>query len=422
MVDAMELIRKRAKAWETAKGMVEKAKGEKRDTLNAEEEEAYQKICKDMDDLTKQIEMAEDFDRRRLQMAAAAEGAAVVGGKGQGADEKGGDGATIYGTKAYATAFKSFLRSGLDLMPPQERATLQVDSDTGGGMVVVSEQFVAGVIKAADALTPFRAKARRFTLAYNETLGAVSLDSDVGDFTFGVGELTEAEVETGIALGKRELKPHPIRRKVVKISKRLIESANPKVDVEALVTERVGFALARSLEQKYMTGSGALEPLGVFTASADGIPSSRWIATGNTTTAIKEEGLINAQDTLRDPYQPQAEWLMHRDALTKIRKLKTTEGQFLWQPGLQLGQPNLLLGKAINTSEYAPKTFTAGLAAALYGDFSYYWIADAASMAIQRLVELYSLTGQVGLLFDKLAADGMPVLGEAFVVMCMAAS
>jgi len=51
----------------------------------------------------------------------------------------------------------------------------------------------------------------------------------------------------------------------------------------------------------------------------------------------------------------------------------------------------------------------------MYGDFSYYWIADSVNMSVQRLTELYALTNQIGLLFRDMACDGMPVLAEAFV-------
>ncbi len=65
-------------------------------------------------------------------------------------------------------------------------------------------------------------------------------------------------------------------------------------------------------------------------------------------------------------------------------------------------------------SEYAPNTFTTGLYVGLLGDLSYYWIADALSMTVQRLEELYAATNQVGFI-GRLETDGMPVLEEAFV-------
>jgi len=65
-------------------------------------------------------------------------------------------------------------------------------------------------------------------------------------------------------------------------------------------------------------------------------------------------------------------------------------------------------------SEWAPSTFTTGQYVGLLGDFSWYWIADAMSMQIQRLNELYAETNQVGFI-GMLETDGAPVLEETFV-------
>jgi len=94
--------------------------------------------------------------------------------------------------------------------------------------------------------------------------------------------------------------------------------------------------------------------------------------------------------------------------------LKDGNGQYLWQPSNQVGEPDLLLGSPVMMSEYAPNTFTTGQYVGLYGDFnSGYWIADALGFRIQVLRELYAETNQVGLII-RAETDGMPVLEEAF--------
>ena len=96
-----------------------------------------------------------------------------------------------------------------------------------------------------------------------------------------------------------------------------------------------------------------------------------------------------------------------------IRKLKDGDGQYLWQTSIQAGQPDKLLNIPLCMSEYAPSTMTAGLYVGILGDLSYYWIADALEMTMQRLVELYAATSQVGFV-SRQEVDGMPVLEEAF--------
>jgi HK97 family phage major capsid protein len=320
---------------------------------------------------------------------------------------------------AYHQAFMNFLANGeLRQTVRQPQGALQIDLDTAGGFIATSERMLAGILAAVDDAVPFRGLATGFTAAPGETLGQVTLDTDLADDEWGAGELTEASDSADVAFGKREFKPRDIKRRVVKISKALIQAQT--IDVEAFVQERRAVALGRTLEQAYMTGNGAEQPLGIFTASALGINTDRDVNTGNAT-GFTADGLITIQGTLKPQYEAAARWLFHRDAVTAIRKLKDGNGQYLWMPGLQQGTGNTILGKSYVTSEYVPNTYTNGLYAGMYGDFSYYWYVDRLAAAVQRLVELYARAGEIGLLFDGQGADGMPVMSEAFVrIKCAA--
>jgi HK97 family phage major capsid protein len=226
-----------------------------------------------------------------------------------------------------------------------------------------------------------------------------------------------------MSFGKRELHPRPLAKRI-KISRKLL-SRLP--GAEGLVTQRLAYKFAVSEEKAFLTGTGANGPLGVFTASSYGISTGRDVSSGNTSTAITMDGLINALYSLKAQYQtsPTTAWLFHRDAVKMIRKLRDDSGasagtgQYLWQPSTQVGEPDTLLGLPVFTSEYAPNTFTTGLYVGLVGDFSNYWIADADTFSVQRLVELYAEANQVGLIGRK-ETDGMPVLEEAFARVTLA--
>jgi len=71
------------------------------------------------------------------------------------------------------------------------------------------------------------------------------------------------------------------------------------------------------------------------------------------------------------------------------------------------------LGRPYKMSEYCPNTFESGKYVGIIGDFKNYWIADALSMRIQRLNELYAASNQIGFI-GRLESDGLPVLEEAF--------
>lgn len=329
-------------------------------------------------------------------------------------------------SEAYGSAWNAFLRSAgnFHALTPEHRAALQVDLDPKGGYVTATERFIARVIEGADLMTAIRPLATVLTAGYGTTVGIPTLDADVAEMTWGGGE-TGTATETDVTFGKRELKGRPINGLQVKVSRALLNNA--LIDIEGFIASKIARSMAYGGEQAYMTGNGAEQPLGLFTASADGIPTSRDYNAEFTIQGsgpdITAEGLISSQGTLRMAYRPAARWLFHPDTGVKIRKLQLGDGQFLWQPGIIAGQPDTLLGSPIVWSEKCPNTYTASSYFGIYGDFSYYWILDGFSdMAVVTQVETYATTNQVGYVWHNISGDAMPVLAEAFVRLQLAAS
>jgi HK97 family phage major capsid protein len=291
-----------------------------------------------------------------------------------------------------------------------EMRALQADDPETGGYLVQPMQFVARLIKAVDDAVIVRKYATVIPLTMAESLGAPSLDADPADADW-TSEVATVSEDTSMDLGRRELTPHPVS-KLVKLSRKLLRIS--AIPVENLVADRLAYKFGLTQEKGFLTGNGAGRPLGLFTASSQGISTSRDVSTDNTTTAITADGLINAFYALKEGYRRNARWLFHRDAVRNIRKLKGSDNNYLWQPGLAGGQPDSLLTRPIHESEWVPNTFTTGLYVGLVGDLSYYWIADSLAFELQRLVELYAATNQVGFI-GRMESDGMPVLDEAFV-------
>jgi HK97 family phage major capsid protein len=177
-------------------------------------------------------------------------------------------------------------------------------------------------------------------------------------------------------------------------------------------------------ENAFLNGSGANQPLGVMTPSAQGIPTSRDV-TAASPTAIAGDDVMGTFYNLKAQYRQRSSWIIGRPVVAAIRKLKDSNSQYIWQPGLMGasfvaqgtaligGTPDTLMGRPIYESEYMPSTISANQYVAILGDFSKYWIADALTMTLQVLYELYAATNQIGYVFRK-ETDGMPVLGEAF--------
>lgn len=223
------------------------------------------------------------------------------------------------------------------------------------------------------------------------------------------GEVDEAAEETTVSYGRREFKPYRIAD-LLKLSRTLMSHAPM---AERILREEIAGRLGAAQETAYLTGDGTAKPLGVFTASENGIPAARDISEGNTETAVTTDGLMNAKYALKQQYQNGAQWIFHRDAVKMLAKLKDSDGQYIWYPSIRDDQPDRLLGKTVNMSEYAPNTFTKGKYAGIYGNFQHYWIADADELTVQVLNEVYASSNQTGYLWNFFG-DGMPVIGEAF--------
>lgn len=391
-----ELLAKRAELINQARAMLEAAEKEKRD-FSAEEQTNYDAIFADMSKIDKKLE-----NLRKLGTVDDGEFRSAEPEKPEGSER----GNRSPEEEKRTRAFDAFLRRGAIL--PELRA-LQADSDAAGGFYTTPQQFVNRLIQAIDDQVFIRQWATPNTVTQAQSLGVPTLAADPADADW-TSELGTGNEDSSMSFGKRELKPNPLAKRI-KVSNRLLRLTP---EVESLVILRLAYKFGITYEKAGMTGNGANQPLGVFTASADGISTSRDMSTDNTATAFTTDGLKNAKYALKGGYWPRARWLFHRDGVKLLAKLKDGDGRYMWQNSIQLGQPDMLDGIPLFTSEYVPNTFTTGLYVGILGDFSYYWIADALDFSIQRLNELYAATNQTGFI-GRLESDGMPVLEEAFV-------
>jgi HK97 family phage major capsid protein len=401
-MEILEMKQKRAALVKEARKLLDTAEKEKRE-LTGEETAKYEEMMKEVDSWGTKIEREENL--RKMEEALKVPEPTVVPPQPTEPEPRKNPRAT----EEYRKSFEKFLRSGINTLTEKEVRAMQADDPEGGGYLVAPQLFVSEMLKAVDNTVFVRGLARKFSLAKAASLGVPKLDTDFSDADW-VSELATGD-EDALDYGKRELRPHALS-KLVKVSNTLIRLSTESI--EAMVRERLSYRFSVTLENAYLNGDGLQKPLGVFTADADGINTDRDVSTGNTDSSIKADGLIEAKYTLKTPYLRNARWVFHRDAVKQIRKLKDGAGQYLWQPGITADMLDEILGIPIIVSEYAPSTFTTGKYVGILGDFSYYWIADALDMQVQRLVELYATTNQVGYI-ARFETDGMPVLSEAFV-------
>ena len=396
-----ELREKRGKIVNDMRAITDVGYAEKRD-LSDEELSKHSTLFDEQRKIGEQIQAEE----RSI------EAARLIADKEEQREERKPDGDKKAAEELRAIAFGNFLRSGsISGEGAEELRAFQAGSSAEGGYLITPEQIVNQLLKNVDDAVVIRQLATKFQVPTADTLGVPTMPTKGEDSDWTTELLTGNEEDT-IRFGKRELRPHPVAKRV-KLSKTLIRKAP---NVESIILGELGRMFGVTEEKAFLTGSGMQQPLGVFTAHADGISTGRDVSTGNTSTSITFDGLISAKFGLKVQYRNSSSirWLFHPDAVEQICKLKDGDGQYFWQMSVRDGEPDRILNIPFSESEYAPNTFTSGLYVGILGDFSKYWIADATNMQMQRLEELYAETNQVGFI-GRMECDGAPVLEEAFV-------
>lgn len=163
-------------------------------------------------------------------------------------------------------------------------------------------------------------------------------------------------------------------------------------DLQAYIRDEFGQRIGILENTAYVVGDGSGKPTGVTTTASAG-------ATAASATVIVADDLVNLFHSLLPPYRRNASWILNDAVIKAVRKIKTGisgDTTYIWQPGLQAGAPDTLLGKPVYADPDMNGTMTTGLIVALFGDFSYYRIRDVNGIAFQRLNELYAANGQVG--------------------------
>jgi HK97 family phage major capsid protein len=332
------------------------------------------------------------------------------------------------GSQEYKQSFDRYLKTGKpsvglhiasDSQDGVNRSmALQSDNLEQAGYLVASEQFAAEVLRAVDDVLFVRRWARVHTVVEATSLGIRARTSRASTFGWS-SELTVSAEDESLKYGKRSLHPHHLTGSI-KVSRDLLRRS--VISAEGEVRTELVRDGGEKMEDAYLMGTGSQQPLGVFTASANGISTGRDIVTGSTST-FTTDGLLNARYGLKAQYRQgqrgPVRWLFHRNAINKIALLKDNTNQPIFRVGMgraqDTGMPeDELLGFPVDESERAPNTFTDGQYIGMLCNWRYYEIADALDMEIQVLYELNARTNQVEYI-ARMKTDGMPTLEEAFV-------
>lgn len=157
-----------------------------------------------------------------------------------------------------------------------------------------------------------------------------------------------------------------------------LEDDQSIADFAGFLARQGGRALGNGSGAHFVTGSGTSQPNGVVTAATVGVTG----ATGNSGVPTSDE-LIDLFHSVIPEYRRNAYWLGSDPTVKGVRKLKDANNQYLWQPGLQDGEPDRLMGRPVVVDTNVADAATSAKSL-VFGDFSGYFIRDVAGVRIER--------------------------------------
>lgn len=308
-------------------------------------------------------------------------------------------------TEEYRQAYRQYLKFGRNGIGGEEVRALQVGTDTEGGYLVPDE-FERMLIDKLRDQNVMRTLATVITSSSGDKIIPVVTNHGSASWIDEEGAYSESDEE----FGQANLSAWKVGR-IIKVSEELLYDAF--FNLEGYLSTEFARCIGVAEEVAFINGDGTQKPTGVVGSAEVGV-------TAASAAAITADEIIDIFYSLRRPYRRRATWLMADSTAKVIRKLKDGDGQYIWQPGLQAGQPDRLLGRPVEISDDVPAIAASAKVIAL-GDYSFYWISDREGTVFQRLNELYAVNGQVGFK-GRRRVDGKLTLSEAVKVLQMAGS
>lgn len=310
----------RQQAWEQAKALLDAAAADNRD-LTAEEEQTYSRLSAELDERAATIAKLREDEAREARLQAATRDIA---------DQ----------VRPVAGHVPSTDHDMIRALVQGERRSFEFEKrdvlkSNAGAPVPTS--FYDQVIMQARLVGPMLSTSTVLNTASGENLQIPSL----AQYSTAVLEAEGASIDESdpifnsfVTLGAYKY------AFLVQVSTELLEDSG--VDMLSFLANQVGNELGVRANTVLTTGAGSTEPRGIVTASSVG-------GTSGTATGFLADNLIDLYYSLDGAARllPGVGWMMNGNSIARVRKLKTTDGAYIFQPSLALDTPDTLLGKPI---------------------------------------------------------------------------
>ena len=323
------------------------------------------------------------------------------------AEGEAGDGATPE-TRAYF----EYLRYGTRDEPNpvnkalgrEEMKALTVGNDPAAGYLAPAE-FAREIIKGEVEFSPLRDWARVRETSRN----ALQLPRRTGTFgaVWTAEQGTRSETE-GLTYGLEDIATHEMYA-LVDVIQQMLEDSEFDLESELRMEFAEQFAVTEGAA--FVAGNGVGRPEGLLDHADVGVTVSGSAASIADADG-QANGLIGLWHAVKTGYAIRGVWLLNRSALAAVRKLKDAQKQYVWQPGLAVGQPNTILGSPYVEVPDMPDE-GADATPIVFGDLRRgYTIVDRVQLSVLRDPFTQATAGKIRFIARR-RVGGQVVLPEA---------
>lgn len=295
--------------------------------------------------------------------------------------------------KAHAEAFRTYLKTGAgeaELAELQRKALTTTTGETGG--FAVPELIDSTIENLVKIVTPVRAAARVIRVATPDYKQLVNVRGTASGW---VGE-TATRPETTAP----QLREVPASMGEIYANPAATQTMLEDVffNAEAWLADEVSTQFAQAEGVAFISGDGTNKPKGFTTyttnTSADATRTFghlQMVITGVaggfvavTTSTSPADTFIQLVYQMKPEHRAVASWMIGRPALASIMTFKTTDGDYIWRPGLATGQPSTIMGYPVLEAEDMPAVATNTLPIA-FGDWRRgYTVVDRRGASLLR--------------------------------------
>lgn len=291
------------------------------------------------------------------------------------------------GYDGYKSAFGRALRMNPAALSADEQKAMSVGTDSEGGYLVPTDTS-GRIVKKVFETSNIRQIASVQQIGTDKLEGIEDLEEAAAGW---VGETSSRTDTANPGVGKYSIEAFEMYAQP-KITQKLLDDAS--VDVEAWLADKVSDKMSRVENDAFVNGNGVGKPKGFanYATAADTGSGVTWGKIGVTNSGASAafassdsaDAIFTLMGLLKDAYLPGARFVTRRSVITAMRKFKSDDGHYLWQPSLVAGNPETFAGYPISRAEDIP-TLAANSLSLWFGNFATaYQIVDRTGIRVLR--------------------------------------